>query len=98
MKKLIPTFEEYLNEMKHTDATPSNVAEIIKLLVPGARFENKKGEVFKILSDEKGQIEFVALDFKGNDTDRKRVFGNKVLAQMMKNREFFITNKHRRDV
>jgi len=93
MKKLIPTFEEFLNEMKHADATPLNVPSIIKKLEAGQRFENKKGEVFKVLSNEDGQIEFVALDFKGNDTDKKKTFGAETLAKLIKNHEFFLTNK-----
>lgn len=98
MKNLVPTFDEFLTETSHREPVPKNIPALTKAFLPGARFEDKKGVIYKILSNDDKQIQFVQLDFKGNDTDKKRVFGSTVLAKLFMNREFFFSDKHRRDV
>lgn len=75
------------------DVIPKRLPDIIQALVSNSRFQNKKGEVFKVLTNENHIIKFVLLDIRGNETNHVRSFKDELLAKLFISKEFFFTEK-----
>lgn len=78
---------------QHKDAIPKSVPEIIAALQPDTYFEDKKGTIYKVVSNGNGKIKFMYLLHDGSDSNEVKMLPDTLFAKMFINREYFFTSK-----
>ena len=77
---------------------PKKVDDIIAALSEDSTFEDKKNNLYKVLSNNGEEIKFIEVNHKGQEVGKPRIFPVEALAKMFINKNYFLSSLQKRTV